>query len=148
MSDRLRPRALPSVLPCTCANLRRASRAVTQLYDDALRDAGLRVTQFTLLQALSLTGELTQRELGFFLAIDSTTLTRTLGPLEKRGWIRSKPGADRRERHWAITPLGQTRLTRALPAWEAAQRRIRARVGGDRLSSLFDDLAQIVAVTA
>ena len=146
MSDRRA--TLPSVLPCACANLRRASRAVTQLYDDALRSTSLRVTQFTLLQALSLAGELTQRELGEFLAIDSATLTRTLAPLEDRGWIRSKAGADRRERHWAITAAGQARLTKAQPAWELAQRRMRARVGGERLSSLFDDLALIVAAAS
>ncbi len=146
MSDPLA--SLPSVLPCTCANLRRASRAVTQLYDDALRDTGLRATQFTLLQALSLAGELTQRELGQFLAIDSTTLTRTLGPLEDRGWICSRPGADRRERRWAIAAAGKARLAKAQPAWEAAQRRMRARVGRKRLSSLFDDLARIVVAAS
>jgi DNA-binding MarR family transcriptional regulator len=140
--------SLPAVLPCTCANLRRASRAVTQLYDDALRDAGLRATQFTLLQVLSLAGELTQRELGEFLAIDSTTLTRTLGPLENRGWIRSRPGADRRERHWAITAAGRVRLAKARPAWETAQRRMRAGVGGEQLSALLDGLALIVAAAS
>jgi DNA-binding MarR family transcriptional regulator len=143
-----RRRTSPAVLPCACANLRRASRAVTQLYDDALRETGLRVTQFTLLQALSLAGELTQGELSEFLAIDSTTLTRTLRPLEDRGWIHSRPGQDRRERHWAITAAGRARLTKARPAWEAVQRRMRTRVGGDRLSSLFDDLALIVAAAS
>jgi len=140
--------ALPAVLPCTCANLRRASRAVTQLYDDALRDTGLRVTQFTLLQALSLAGDLTQRQLGEFLAIDSTTLTRTLGPLEDRGWIRSRAGADRRERHWEITAAGRVRLAKAKPAWEKAQRRMRTGVGDERLSALLDGLALAVAAAS
>jgi DNA-binding MarR family transcriptional regulator len=146
MSNR-RP-SVPAVLPCACANLRRASRAVTQLYDEALRGTGLRATQFTLLQVLSLKGELTQGDLSAFLAIDSTTLTRTLGPLENRGWIRSRPGADRRERHWAITAGGWARLAKAQPAWETAQRRVRAGVGGKRLSLLFDDLALMVAAAS
>jgi DNA-binding MarR family transcriptional regulator len=128
--------------------LRRASRAVTQLYDEALRDTGLRVTQFTLLQALSLTGELTQGELGELLAIDSTTLTRTLKPLADRGWIRFRPGQDRRERHWEIAPAGQARLKKAEPAWRAAQRRVRARLGGDRMASLFNDLALVVTAAS
>jgi DNA-binding MarR family transcriptional regulator len=145
-SDRLS--SLPAVLPCTCANLRRASRAVTQLYDDALRDTGLRTTQFTLLQVLSLAGELTQGELGEFLAIDSTTLTRTLAPLEDRGWIRSRPGADRRERYWAITAAGRALLKKAQPAWETAQRRMRAGVGNERLSALLDGLALAVAAAS
>ena len=146
MSDR-RP-GLPAVLPCTCANLRRASRAVTQLYDDALRETGLRATQFTLLQVLSMAGELTQGELGEFLAIDSTTLTRSLAPLEDRGWIRSRPGADRRERYWAIATAGQARLKKAQPAWERAQRRMRNRVGDKRLSLLLDNLALVVAAAS
>jgi DNA-binding MarR family transcriptional regulator len=146
MSDRRPPS--PHVLPCTCANLRRASRAVTQLYDDALRDTGLRVTQFTLLQVLSLVGELTQGKIGELLAMDSTTLTRTLGSLEDRGWIRSRPGADRRERHWAILASGQARLKKAQPAWEGAQRRMRNGVGDKRLSLLLDDLALVVAAAS
>jgi DNA-binding MarR family transcriptional regulator len=140
--------SLPAVLPCTCANLRRASRAITQVYDDALRDTGLRATQFTLLQSLSLAGELTQGELGEFLAIDTTTLTRTLLPLEGRGWIRSRPGADRRERYWAIAAAGEARLKKAQPAWEKAQRRMRNRIGDKRLSLLLDDLALIVAAAS
>ncbi len=70
-------RDLPN-LPCMCASFRRASRALTQLYDEALRPVGLRATQFTILQALSLTGEVSQGELAQILAMDSTTLTRTL----------------------------------------------------------------------
>jgi len=118
------------------------------LYDEALRGTGLRITQFTLLQTLTLAGELTQRGLGELLAIDSTTLTRTLGPLEHRGWIRSRSGTDRRERHWAITAAGSARLDKALPAWEVAQRRVRARGGGGRLSSLVDDLALMVTAAS
>ena len=77
-------------LPCMCASLRRAARAVTQRYDEALRPAGIRLTQFTLLQMLSLTGPLTQGALSEQLAMDSTTLSRTLKPVEKAGWIRSR----------------------------------------------------------
>jgi len=140
--------ALPAALPCACANVRRAARAITQFYDEALRDTGLRSTQFTLLQALSVSGELTQGQVGDFLAIDSTTLTRTLGSLKSRGWIHSRTGEDRRERYWTLAPAGRRQLDRARPAWEKAQRRIQARVGGKRLSSLFDDLARIVVAAS
>lgn len=143
-----RTAALPPILPCTCANVRRAARAITQLYDDALRESGLRATQFTLLQALSLKGELTQGQLGELLATDSTTLTRTLGSLRSLGWIRSRPGKDRRERHWTLAPAGERQLDHATPAWERAQHRIRSRVGRDRLSALFGDLAAIVAASS
>src|SRR5213080_2504071 len=71
-------------LPCACANMRRAARAVTQLYDAALRPSGLRITQFTLLRALARAGgPMTQDALGELLAVDSTTLSRTLRQLER-----------------------------------------------------------------
>ena len=138
----------PHDLHCACANLRRASRVITQLYDDALRESGLRSTQFTLLQVLSLKGELTQGDLGQLLAIDSTTLTRTMGGLRARGWIRSRAGDDRRERHWSLTPAGRRKLMQTRPSWEAVQKRVRARVGTRRLASIFDDLAAIVAAAS
>src|SRR5215216_5038390 len=105
-------------LPCMCASFRRVSRTLTQLYDDALRPIGLRATQFTLLQALSLTGEVSQGELGQMLAIDSTTLTRTLEIISGHGWIQESRGEDRRERLLRLSKSGQRKLDRALPIWE------------------------------
>ena len=116
-------------LPCACANLRRASRAVTRVYDQELRGSGLRVTQFTLLQALELTGKLNQGRLGELLFLDSTTLTRTLRPLLGRGWVRSLPGEDRRERHFQLTPAGRRQLEYARPGWERAQQRLQKALG-------------------
>jgi len=116
-------------LPCACASLRRASRAVTQLYDQELRASGLRVTQFTLLQALELAGNLTQGCLGELLSLDSTTLTRTLRPLLGRGWVRSLPGEDRRERHLHLTAAGRRQLAYARPGWERAQQRLQKALG-------------------
>jgi DNA-binding MarR family transcriptional regulator len=71
------------LLPCTCTNLRRAARIVSQLYDRELRQAGLRVTQFALLQALVRAKDISQGKLGEVLGLDSTTLTRTLALLRK-----------------------------------------------------------------
>jgi len=138
----------PPVLACACANLRRAARAVTQLYDDALRDTGLRSTQFILLETLRLKSEMTQGQLGQVQVIDSTTLTRTLGGLRARGWIRSRPGEDRREKYWSLTPAGRKKARETLPAWEGVQARVRARFGSKRLATMFDDLAAIVAATS
>lgn len=137
-----------AALTCACTNLRRAARAVTQMYDDALRDSGLRSTQFTFLQVLSLKGELTQGQLAQLLVIDSTTLTRTLGALRRSGWIRSRSGDDRRERHWSLTPKGRQKVVQVRPAWEAVQERVRSRIGRRRLDALFDDLAAMVAAAS
>ena len=81
-------------LPCGCANLRRAARVITRLYDAALRPSGLGVAQFTLLQALNTAPGMSQKQLASLLEIDSTTLTRTLEPLRRAGWLRSPEGTD------------------------------------------------------
>lgn len=112
-------------LPCTCANLRRAARAVTQFYDSELRPSGLRVTQFTLLQALTMAPGISQKQLAELLEIDSTTLTRTLAHLRRKRWLRSEAGTDRREIRLFLTPAGQREFERALPYWQSAQKRLR-----------------------
>lgn len=134
--------SLPT-LPCACANLRRAARAVTQLYESGLRGTGLRATQFTLLQVLERRGELMQGELGDFLALDSTTLSRTLQPLAAKSWIQARPGDDRRAVHWSLTPEGRRMLERANPKWDAIQRRLRARLGSGRWTVLMAELSAI-----
>ena len=123
-------------LPCVCASLRRASRAVTQLYEDALRPLGLGATQFSVLQALSMTGSVTQRTLGEILGMDSTTLTRTLRILIRRGWVKKIRGEDRREWHIGLTKAGNTQLKLALPRWQEAQARLRQALGGDAWEEL------------
>jgi len=78
-----------------CANLRRTYRALTQLYEQALRPLGLRATQLTVLQVLSRSGEVSQGQLGEMLAMDSTSLTRTLGIMRHQGWVAERRGDDR-----------------------------------------------------
>ena len=116
-------------LPCLCANLRRAARALSQLYEDELRPVGLRGSQFTILQTLSLTGEINQRRLAELLAMDSTTLTRTLAIMQRQGWIVRREGTDRREWRLQLSKPGRAKLERALPLWEEAQTRIRKKLG-------------------
>jgi DNA-binding MarR family transcriptional regulator len=132
-----------------CASLRRASRVLTQHYDTALRPLGLRATQFTLLQALSLAGEVSQGTLVEILAIDSTTLTRTLAIMGRRGWISSRSGEDRRERWLSLSAAGRTEFKRALPHWERVQQQLRARLGNKQWNKLFDLTNEVTAeVTA
>jgi DNA-binding MarR family transcriptional regulator len=120
--------SLPS-LPCTCASLRRAARALTQIYEDALRPLGLRVTQFTILQVLTLATEVSQGMLAEILAMDSTTLTRTLGIMVRAGWIAERRGRDRREKLLRLSKSGRTQFQRALPAWEKTQEQLAKRMG-------------------
>ena len=131
------------VLPCACANLRRAARAVSQVYDEELRPAGLTIAQFTLLQFLVLAGPVTQSVLARELALDGTTLTRTLRTVERRGWIRRETGRDRRSRVVALTRTGRTVFRRASPGWNRAQAVLRARIGRRRWAGLLAELARI-----
>ena len=130
-------------LPCFCASLRRASRALTQLYDHALRPTGLRGTQFTVLQALSLTGEVPQGELGRILAMDSTTLTRTLEIMRRNDWVAMRRGQDRRERWLRLGKSGEAQFKRALPHWGKVQSRLRRRFGNKRWSDFVNFINQI-----
>jgi DNA-binding MarR family transcriptional regulator len=116
-------------LPCACQNLRRATRAVTRIYDQELGKAGLEITQFSLLTALALTGEANQKRLSAGFAMDSTTLTRTLRLLLKQGWIRVRPGEDRRERVFSLTLAGKRKMAAAQPHWEQAERTLRRQLG-------------------
>src|ERR1700740_2595345 len=85
-------------LPCACQNLRRATRIVTRIYDQELAKAGIEIKPFGLLTALNLMGEENQKSLSTGFAMDSTTLTRTLGLMRKQGWVRARRGKDRRAR--------------------------------------------------
>jgi DNA-binding MarR family transcriptional regulator len=128
---------LTPALPCICASLRRTARAVTQLYEDALRPTGLRGTQFTVLQTLSLAGEVTQRQLGEILAMDSTTLTRTLNIMGRHGWIAKRRGEDRREWRMRLSKAGKTQFKQAFPHWEKAQTRLRRQLGEELSDNLM-----------
>jgi DNA-binding MarR family transcriptional regulator len=131
-----------------CASLRRASRALTQFYEDAFRPLGLRASQFTILQALSLTGEVTQGRLGEILAMDSTTLTRTLEIMSRHHWITRRRGHDRREWRIQLSATGKNQFERALPQWEKVQVHITELLGqsqSDQLMKLTNAVTNAVA---
>jgi DNA-binding MarR family transcriptional regulator len=133
-------------LPCMCASYRRAARALTQLYDEALRPRGLRTTQFAILQALSLAGEVSQGQLGKILSLDSTTLTRTLGIMKRHKWIATRRGRDGRERLLSLSQAGREQFERASPAWQGVQDRVRSRVGDELWGGLFQQNREITLV--
>jgi DNA-binding MarR family transcriptional regulator len=107
------------------------------MYDEALRPLGLRATQFTILQALTLAGEVSQGELGQILAMDSTTLTRTLRIMSREGWIAERRGEDQRERLLRLAKAGRNQFNRALPSWEKAQAQLGRQLGDKRWHALM-----------
>ena len=135
-------------LPCTCANLRRAARSITRLYNHELRSEKIEITQFTLLMALERTGDISQGKLGRLLALDSTTLTRMLKPLKKQGWIQEQEGDDRRVRIICLTAAGHAKLQHGLPHWMRAQARIESALGEASMSKLEMLLTRVAAASA
>jgi DNA-binding MarR family transcriptional regulator len=130
-------------LPCMCGSFRRTSRALTQFYEEELRPLGLRATQFTILQALSLAGEVSQGQLGEMLAMDSTSLTRTLAIMSRKGWITEHRGDDRRERWIRLSSAGELKLKRVLPVWEKVQSRLQRKLGRKAWRSLLELAHQV-----
>ena len=126
---------------CLCFNLRKAARAVTQLYDAALEPAGLRATQFSLLAVLEGRDAVTITDLARAMVMDRTTLTRNLGPIEKQGLVAIAPGDDRRTREVSLTRHGRQALKHATPRWRHAQTSMLDALGDRRARRLLSGLS-------
>lgn len=129
---------------CTCMNLRRAARAVSQAYDAALKPCGLKATQYTLLAMLDTLGPTPISQMSERLVLDRTALSRNLKPLERDGLVRVVPGADQRVRNAVLTAAGARALREATPRWQAVQRRFADGLGDARWSGLLDDLGATI----
>jgi DNA-binding MarR family transcriptional regulator len=125
---------------CTCFNLRKAARAVTQIYDQALRPSGLKATQFSLLYVVDHLGPSGITELARALVMDRTTLTRNLKPLMEQRLLEIVEGADRRQRPIALTSRGRNKLAEALPLWQEVQARVAHDLGRGRWANLLRGL--------
>lgn len=136
------------VLPCACANLRRAARVVTRFYNQQLRPDGMEITQFTILMALDTASEISQGRLGEILELDSTTLTRMLELLTKRGWVRAKEGADRRVKILCLTRAGRNKLRQASRSWERAQEHLQRALGQAKIDQLDRLLSEVILAPA
>jgi DNA-binding MarR family transcriptional regulator len=134
-----------AVLRCTCFNLRKAARAVTQMYDEFLRPSGLRATQFSLLMLIRGMGPVRITELAEHAVMDRTTLKRNVELLEREGLVRIRPGSDARVREVSLTAAAEERLAEALPLWQRAQAHVTRELGQGRADRLLADLSAAVA---
>lgn len=133
----------PFDLPqCTCANLRRTTRAVTQAYEAALQPVELTPTQFTTLAALAHRGPTALTQLAEALGTDRTTLNRNLKPLLRRTLVASEAGEDARQRVLSLTQEGQRTLDAAIPLWRQIQEQVVSAMGSDQWSVLIAGLGQ------
>lgn len=116
---------------CLCLHVQRAARALARRFDIALQPVGLTSGQFSLLMSLNRPEPPTIGSVASLLAMDRTTLTANLKPLERRGLVKvSVDKEDRRSRRLAITADGRTVLSKAFPIWKRAHGEIEKLAGG------------------
>jgi DNA-binding MarR family transcriptional regulator len=132
---------------CTARNLRKATRAISGLFEEAMRSTGLRISQFGLLVALALAEEATVSKLAGLLDLDRTTMTRNIAPLERQGFVISVASEDARNRVLRLTEKGRATLARALPIWERVQARVVTSLGDARWKGLLRDLEATTSLT-
>ena len=131
---------------CACATLRETSRTLTQLYDQAFKPSGLLTTQYIVLIAIQKAEPATIGQLAKSMAMDRTTLTRNLKPLEKSGLIVSRRGDDPRTHVVSLTPKGKAALQRAFPLWVKLQSHVAGTLGAKRFKRLLSDLKKVVVL--
>ncbi|WP_376099265.1 MarR family winged helix-turn-helix transcriptional regulator [Roseomonas sp. CCTCC AB2023176] len=128
---------------CLCLHSQRAARAIGRRFDNAFRPLDLTNGQFSLLHSLNRSEVATVSRLAALLAMDRTTVTAALKPLERRGLLESRPNPeDARSRHLFLTPDGHALLAQAMPIWERTLAELEATLpDADRLRSELRGLA-------
>jgi DNA-binding MarR family transcriptional regulator len=132
---------------CYCLQSRMAARSLTRYYNHALAPAGIEVTEFSLLAAVSLQRDQSITRLADRLALERTTLVRSLKRLKERGLLR-QTSTRGREVSYSLTPAGEDVLARAVPLWTGAQQEVEHTLGNDakRASRSLRDLLRAVPV--
>jgi DNA-binding MarR family transcriptional regulator len=146
MPTDLKSASLTTANECACNKVRKAARAITRVYDEALRPTGLRVTQFGILGITSALQPVTVTRLADETVTDRTTLTRNLRLLEKMGLIEINRGQDRRQRVVVLTKEGRTALKSAYPMWQKAQAYVMDELGRGQWEQLREGLSAITSL--
>ncbi len=134
----------PGLDLCAHANLRQATRVISQHYDAALRPSGIKATQFTLLAILARRGEMPLTKLAELLVMDRTTASRNVQPLVKKGWLSIGRESDERVRLVSLTEAGHALVQQATPLWREAQLSVVSKMGAGKLPELITDLNTLV----
>jgi DNA-binding MarR family transcriptional regulator len=142
-----REKYLEMVGTCACFNFRKASRTVTQLFDQILAPCGLRSTQLVILLAVKVLGPCGLARLARELVMDRSTITRNILPLVKQGLLQVTGKSGRAGKSVEITTAGQRALNEAVPYWEEAQGRLLSRLGRERWDRVMLELTNVVDAT-
>ncbi|QFY59409.1 MarR family transcriptional regulator [Rhizobium grahamii] len=129
---------------CLCLHVQRAARALARLFDDALRPIGLTNGQFSLMMSLNRPEPPPMGPVANLLAMDQTTLTAALKPLERKGWVLVTANPrDRRRKLLTLTPEGRAVLAAALPIWVSTHARLEAKLPEGDAGRLRRDLVTL-----
>ncbi len=131
---------------CIAVRLRLLNRVVTNLYDDALRPLGLKVSQLNILIVTAKLGLARPAQVCDLLQLDASTLSRNVRPLQAHGWLEVVPEEDARAQPFRLTPEGKKLIEKAVPAWEEAQRRATELLGREAVARL-DEAARKVGMS-
>ena len=121
---------------CIAGRLRLLNRVVTNIYDDALRPLGLKISQGNILILTGKLGVASPVQVGEYLQLDISTLSRNLELMRRNGWLEDVPGEDARSHPFRLTAEGRRLIEKAMPAWEKAQFEARELLGEDFVSFL------------
>jgi DNA-binding MarR family transcriptional regulator len=131
---------------CTCGELRKAARAITLLYDNAIKSSGLLSTQLNVLDVICNSNSIRISDLAAKQGMDRTTLTRNLSVLERQGFIKISSGKDHRTRIVTATQKGRSAVAKAVPLWIEVQRKVKQHMGEDVWLNLIQNLSQFIKV--
>lgn len=132
---------------CIAVRLRMLNRVVTNIYDDALRPLGLKVSQMNILVAAAKMGTARPTEVCEHLHLDVSTLSRNVDRMKARGWLEVVTSEDGRAQPFRLTSQGRKLLERAIPSWDEAQKRVKELLGADLVNQVNRALRGIRANT-
>jgi DNA-binding MarR family transcriptional regulator len=128
---------------CIAVRLRLLNRVVTNLYDDALRSVGLKVSQLNILVVAAKLGLARPAQVSEILHLDTSTLSRNVERMRVRGLIEVVQGEDARRQPFRLTARGRTVLERAIPAWTKAQGRAKRLLGDEGMAFLEESVRKL-----
>lgn len=130
---------------CIANRVRLLNRAVSSMYDEALRPHGLRITQMSVLVLVSMLGEATPADVARGLCLEKSAVSRTLERLRARGWVDVRSGAQARQTLVRITTKGAAKLRAVNSAWRKTQRQARDILGDGAVQALGEASAAFAA---
>jgi DNA-binding MarR family transcriptional regulator len=128
---------------CMAFRIRMLSRIVTAAYDKAVAKAGLKISQFTVLVAVSNFEKCRPKDLAKSLAMDESTLSRNVERMCAKGWLRLEPDIDRRSHLITITDKGQAMILKAYPQWQKAQEETVRQLGVEGVATVRSALRKV-----